>query len=480
MKIRTHLMNQMAAEAAGDEVLHHNLTSSGARFQALREGGVAGFPDFQEARKQGRAIKERCLADLPRLLPMLERSVRAAGGQVHWARDAAEAKAIIVGLARDNGVKRIVKGKSMMSEEVGLNQALEAAGMEVHESDLGEYIVQIAGESPSHILAPAIHKNRGEIAQLFVDKLGVDYTDDPEELTAIARRVLREKFLGADMGITGGNFAIASTGTLALFENEGNIRMSTTLPRIHVAMIGLEKVVETYQDFDVLRKLLTISATGQKLSTYCSLITGPRQDGEIEGPEQFHLILLNNRRTTILADRFLRQTLYCLRCGACLNVCPVYQVMGGHAYGWVYSGPIGSLLNSQLLPPGQGGQSPNACTMCGACAEVCPVKIEHPKVMLHLRWLMAEDPAWPTADRPMEKMGLSLYGWLATKPAGFRTASALARLLQPIAAPGGKARLVPPMVARWSRKRTLPRLRRPFSHRWRELRRRLDKQGGKP
>jgi len=473
VKVRTDRIKEMAAAAAADQGLHQTLLAAAGRFRQLRQGGVAAFDDLEKARDQGRRVKERCLAELDRLLPRLEKQVRAAGGRVHWARDAAAARAIILGLARARGVKRVVKGKSMMSEEVGLNQALEQDGLEVFETDLGEYIVQLAQESPSHILAPAIHKNKQEIAALFADKLGVDYTDDPEELTRIARRVLRQKFLQADMGITGGNFAIAESGTLALFENEGNIRMSTTLPRLHVALIGIEKVVETYRDFDVLRKLLTISATGQKLSTYLSLITGPRRDGELEGPDEFHLVLLDNGRSRILADPLLRQSLYCLRCGACLNVCPVYQCIGGHSYGWVYSGPIGCLLNTQLLPRGQGGPAPFACTLCGACAAVCPVKIDHPKVMLHLRWLMAEDPAWPLPRPPAARLGLSLYAWLATRPAGFRSASALARLLAPIAAPGGKARLTPPAISRWGRTRRLPRWQRPFSQRWPGLRRRL-------
>lgn len=480
MKVRTDQFKELAAKAAGDDRLHKNLCSSGKRFCELRQGGVDGFTDFEEARTKGRATKERCLGSLDRLLPLLEEQVQAAGGKVHWARDAAEARAIIVGLARARGVASVVKGKSMMSEEVALNDALEEAGIEVWETDLGEYIVQLAEEPPSHLLAPAIHKNRREIGRLFAEKIGVDYTDNPEELTRIARKVLREKFLNADMGITGGNFAVARTGTLALFENEGNIRMSTSLPRVHVALIGIEKVVETFEDFSLLRKLLTISATGQKLSTYCSLITGPRKEGELDGAEEFHLVILDNGRSRILSDPFLRQTLFCLRCGACLNVCPVYTSVGGHSYGWVYSGPIGSLLNTQLLGPGKGGEAPYACTMCGACAEVCPVKIEHPKVMLHLRQMMTEDPAFPVRETPAQRLGMSLYGWLATRPAGFRSASTLARLLQPIVAPGGKPRLMPPTLSRWARKRELPRLQRPFSRRWPHLRNRLEDKGDKP
>lgn len=480
MKPQTHRLHQLAAAAAADKRLHRNLTSSGARFRALREGGLPAFDDLAAAREEGRRTKERCLASLDRLLPMLEENVRAAGGQVHWAVDAAAARAIILGLARARGVRRVVKGKSMMSEEVGLNQALEEEGLEVFETDLGEYIVQLAGESPSHILAPAIHRNKEEIAELFAQKLGVEYNDDPEEITRVARQVLRQKFLDADMGITGGNFAIAESGTLALFENEGNIRLSTSLPRVHVSLIGIEKVVGTFHDFSVLRKLLTISATGQKLSTYLSLITGPRREGEIDGADEFHLVILDNGRSRILADPFRRQTLYCLRCGACLNVCPVYQCIGGHSYGWVYSGPIGCLLNGQLLPPGQVGDVPYACTLCGACTEVCPVKIDHPKVMLGLRQRMAEDPAWPPRDPPIARLGLSLYAWLATRPAGFRSASVLGRLFMPLAAPGGKARLTPPLVSRWGRTRRLPRFQRPFSRRWHGLRRRLINREDRP
>src|SRR5512136_1428655 len=299
----------------------------------------------------------------------------------------------LLAIAREHDVKRVVKAKSMASEEINLNQALAEAGMQALETDLGEYIVQLAGEMPSHIIVPAVHLTKEGIASLFHEKLGVEAPAEPTALTAIARARLREEFLAADMGLSGANFMVAETGTIVLVTNEGNGRMCTTLPPVHVAIAGIDKVVPDMQSLTVLLKLLARSATGQKISTYTSFIRGPRSSAEENGPQEFHLILLDNGRTRILQDEVTRETMLCIRCGACLNVCPVYNHVGGHAYGWVYSGPIGAILSPQLLGTKVARELPFASSLCGACADICPVKIPIPSILLQLRHRIAEGDA---------------------------------------------------------------------------------------
>ena len=478
MELSVKAVKKKATEAARNEVLHRTLSDAGDRFVSLRENGFNQLEDPDGLRARGRAIKEKCLANMPNLLRLLEKKVTDAGGVVHWAKDGPTARKIILNLARQHGVKTVVKGKSMMTEEIALNKALAEKGIEAWETDLGEFIVQLAGETPSHIIAPAIHKNREEVGRLFSAKLGVPYTTNPEELTMVARKVLREKFLGADMGITGGNMAVAETGTLALFENEGNIRLSTSLPRVHVAIIGIEKVVETWDDFGVLMKLLSRSAAGQKMPTYLSLITGPKKANEQDGAEAFHLVLLDNGRSRMLGDRVLRDSLFCLRCGACLNVCPVYKRVGGHAYGWVYSGPIGILLDSELLPPGSARDLAFACTLCGACAEVCPVLIEHPKMILDFRRRLAEDPMWKGPRVLSRVLPVKAYSWLSVRPFLFRCAGFLARGIQRVMAPSGEWKWLPGPLAEWGNRRKIPRFKRPFSRRWKALKMSLKKKQG--
>jgi len=475
MEVKTQQFKEMAAKAACNETLSQTLRHAGESFRALRERGFSQLKDPEEARRKAHEVKDRCLSRLPELLKLLEKKVIEAGGVVHWAGDAVEARAVIMNLVRQYGVRTIVKGKSMMTEEIDLNRVLAEKGIEVWETDLGEFIVQLAGESPSHIIAPAIHMNREEVARLFEEKLGVEYTDDPEELTMTARRVLREKFLGADMGITGGNMAVAETGTLALFENEGNIRFVTSLPKVHVALIGLEKVVGTWDDFQVLLNLLPPSAAGQKMPTYLSLITGPKKAGEEDGPEAFHLILLDNGRSRILGDSILRESLFCLRCGACLNVCPVYERAGGHSYGWVYSGPIGMLLNSALLPPGKARDLAFASTLCGACAEVCPVMIDHPKLILEIRRRLSEEPVWKGRFALEKDLPVKVYARLSLHPALFRSAALLARTFQTLMTSSGEWRWLPRTLARWGEKRRIPLLKKPFRTRWPGLKKAIRK-----
>ena len=347
------------------------------------------FPDEQELqglRELGSAIRRYSLANLPRLLEQLEARLTANGIQVHWAQNPDEANAIALGIAQRVKAKRIIKGKSMVSEEVGFNHAMEAAGIEALESDMGEYIVQLAGEAPSHIIMPAIHKTKQAIAKLFAEEIpGVAYTEDVDALIRIGRKVLRRKFADADIGLSGVNFCVAETGTLCLVENEGNGRMCTTVPKVHIAITGIEKVVEKLEHVPPLYSLLSRSATGQAVTTYFNLISGPRQPGEKDGPEEVHLILLDNGRTQAYADEELRETLKCIRCGACMNHCPVYARIGGHAYGTTYPGPIGAIISPHMLGLDATYPLAFASTLCGACVEVCPVKIPITDILVRLR-----------------------------------------------------------------------------------------------
>ena len=354
--------------------------------QAKRRAQFSDDDELQGLRELGASIRRYSLANLPRLLEQLETNLTANGVQVHWAQNAEEANTIALQIAQRVDAKRIIKGKSMVSEETGFNHAMEAAGIEAFESDMGEYIVQLAGEAPSHIIMPAIHKTKQEIAQLFADEVpGVTYTEDVNALIQIGRRVLRRKFADADIGLSGVNFAVAETGTLCLVENEGNGRMCTTVPKIHIAITGIEKVVEKLEHLPPLLSLLTRSATGQSVTTYVNMISGPRKPGEKDGPQEVHLILLDNGRTQAYADDELRATLQCIRCGACMNHCPVYARIGGHAYGTTYPGPIGAIVSPHMLGLEATYPLAFASTLCGACNEVCPVKIPITDILVRLR-----------------------------------------------------------------------------------------------
>ncbi len=367
----------------------------------LQQKRRAQFPDDRELaslRDLGAAIRRYSLAHLPTLLEQLEKNCIANGMQVHWASSAAQANAVALGIARRIDARRIVKGKSMVSEEIGFNHAMHAAGIEALESDMGEYIVQLAGESPSHIIMPAIHKTRQQIGELFAARIpGVGYTEDVDALIQIGRQVLRGKFAAADIGLSGVNFAVAETGTLCLVENEGNGRMCTTVPRVHIAVAGIEKVVHRLEHVPPLLSLLTRSATGQAITTYVNLITRPRQPDEKDGPQEVHLILVDNGRSQAYADAQLRSTLQCIRCGACMNHCPVYARIGGHAYGTTYPGPIGAIISPHLLGLDATYPLAFASTLCGACAEVCPVRIPIPDLLIRLRTEAQARPGSPDA-----------------------------------------------------------------------------------
>lgn len=372
--------------------LQQALSKATTKFTAARAQAVSklGADDWEVMRERARAVKEHTITHLDYYLEQFAANVERLGGRVFWARDAEEANHYIVTLARQRGVQLVVKSKSMMTEEIELNHALKTAGIEAVETDLGEYIVQLAGERPSHITAPAIHKTRSEIADLFTDKLHVECTNEITDMTALARRVLRVKFAAAEMGVTGANFAVAETGTLVLVENEGNIRLTTSLPRLHVAVLGIEKLIPRLEDLDIFLKLLPRSASGQQITSYISFLSGVKQAASEEGPEELHVVLLDNGRSRMLADPHLRESLYCIRCGACLNTCPVYQKIGGHAYGWIYPGPIGAVLTPQLIGRQRAADLPFASSLCGACRDVCPLKINIPDMLLHLRHQIKE------------------------------------------------------------------------------------------
>ncbi|MBO4122335.1 iron-sulfur cluster-binding protein [Cupriavidus gilardii] len=354
------------------------------------------FPDgdeLQALRDLGEAVRQHALAHLPELLEQLEAKLTEAGVQVHWAQTPDEANAIIAAIAERHGARSVIKGKSMASEEIALNHYLADRGIRSLESDMGEYIVQLAGEGPSHIVMPAIHKTRGDIGALFEQHIpDTPYTEDVDTLIQAGRRALRQAFVDADIGLSGVNFAAADTGTLWLVENEGNGRLSTTVPRVHIAIMGIEKVVASLDHIVPLATLLTRSATGQAITTYFNLITGPRRAGELDGPREMHVVLLDNGRTQAYADTQLRATLQCIRCGACMNHCPVYTRIGGHAYGTTYPGPIGKIISPHLLGLDATADLPTASSLCGACGEVCPVRIPIPQLLIRLRTEANRDP----------------------------------------------------------------------------------------
>jgi L-lactate dehydrogenase complex protein LldF len=394
---------EAARVALGDTQLRHNLRNATTTIRDKRARVVAEVPDWEELRDAGRAIKVDVMHRLDEYLVRFEAAVQAAGGRVHWARDAAEANAIVLAVARTHGASEVVKVKSLTTDEIELNDALAAGGVHAIETDFAELILQLDGDWPSHILVPAIHRNRSEIRDLFVRTIaaGRELSDEPAELAETARAYLREKFLSARVGVSGANFGVAETGTVVVVESEGNGRMCTTLPPVLVTVLGIEKLVPTFADLEVFLQLLPRSSTGERMNPYTSLWTGVT-DGD--GPQEFHVVLLDNGRTRVLADEVGRQALHCIRCSACLNVCPVYTRTGGHAYGSVYPGPIGAILTPQLRGIENAKSLPYASSLCGACYEVCPVKIDIPAVLLHLRAQAEKSVAERTAMRALARV----------------------------------------------------------------------------
>jgi len=437
-----------AKTALQDEPLQEALQLLVHNFAPRRVQAMAALGNPEELRTQARAIKEHTIAHLDTYLEQFATQLDRLGAHVHWAEDAAEARQIIASIAQAAEAKVVVKGKSMATEEIELNPHLEQLGFEVVETDLGEYIIQLAEESPSHIIAPAIHKTRRQIAELFHAKLQTPYTDEITEMTQLARRQLRQQFLRADVGITGVNFAIAETGSIVIVTNEGNGRLSSTLPKVHVALMGMEKLIPRLSDLAIMLKVLTNSATGQKISSYVTMMTGPRRAHDLDGPEALHVVIMDNGRSSILRSAN-REALYCLRCGACLNVCPIYQNIGGHAYGWVYPGPIGAVLTPLFVGLEPAHHLPRASTLCGACRDACPVKINIPHMLLNLRQELVEqhDVHWSEAGL------FKLWARLMQHPRAYTWATRLAGWIQkPLARRGWIGKLPPPFHG-WTQSR---------------------------
>ncbi len=438
-----------------------------SRFVEGRSAVISEIADLPETRNAAAAIRDRVLNDLEHWLLQFEQQATARGAIVHWAETDEDVNRIVAGIARQHGVRTAAKSKSMVSEECELNDALEQAGVEVMETDLGEYILQLAHEAPSHIVAPVVHKNKEEVADLFAEKHQLPRKTGIAELCREAREILRPAFLNADMGISGANFLVAETGSALIVTNEGNGRLVTTLPRVHVAITGIEKVVPTLEDVSTLVRLLPRSATGQSITNYVSVLTGTRGDADHDGPEHFHIVLLDNGRSKLLGSD-MQEMLRCIRCGACMNHCPVYQNIGGHAYGWVYPGPMGSILTPLLSGLEKSPDLPNASTFCGACAAVCPVKIPLPDLLRKLR----EQQMERGMKSRQETFMLKAWAWLALRPNLYALATRIAvRVMRLL---GGKERLLHrlPGAHGWSDGRDFPA---PAGRTFRELYR----QGGR-
>ena len=470
-------LDQRISAALGDQNLHIALERGHDQWNQARNRSMAVLPEPDVARDRARQIRVETLRRLDHYLEMLEASVERAGGHVHWARDAAEACAIVVEIARARGVQLVAKSKSMLSEEIELNPALAAAGLEVVETDLGEYIIQLAGQRPSHITAPALHMRKEDISAVFQKHLGMEPSVDPLRMTALARGRLRQVFLSAGLGISGVNFAVAETGTLAIVTNEGNGRMVTSVPPVHVALMGLERLVPTLADLEVMLRVLARSSTGQKFTSYTTLLTGPRRraparrsgdgpapGGEPDGPGELHLVIVDNSRSRVLGSE-LAETLLCIRCGACQNVCPVYREIGGHAYGSLIAGPIGAVLTPAMHGSKEWGELAGLSSLCGACQDVCPVRIDLPSLLLTVRaehTALTGGPAW---------LRLGLKGWAVamTSLGRYRWAQRFASWGTRLLARDGRVRRLPGPLAAWTNTRDFPAFAAvPFRERWKQ------------
>jgi L-lactate dehydrogenase complex protein LldF len=456
------------ASALANPTLQVALDRNTERRVESRNRAFAELPDAEAVRDRGRAIRLQTLARLDHYLEQFAANVERHGGRVHWAEDAAAARNVILDIlkrthaqAPDSNSPLLAKSKSMVSEEIHLNHALEQAGVRAVETDLGEFIVQLRGETPSHIITPAVHLRREDVSDLFQREFGMPPTLDVEAMTAVARAELRRVFFGADVGLSGVNFGVAETGTLAIVTNEGNARLCTSLPRVHIALMGLERLVPTLADLEVMLRLLPRSATAQKITSYVSLLTGPRRAAEPDGPSELHVVLLDNGRSRALGSE-LAESLLCIRCGACLNVCPVYGEIGGHAYGATYSGPIGAVVSAALFGS-EFGELAQASSLCGACRDVCPVRIDIPTMLLAVRGQQVEAgraPMWLS-------VGMKAWRWTLASPARYRAAQALASLGSRLLARAGRIRALPPPLDAWTKRRDFPVFaRQPFREWW--------------
>jgi L-lactate dehydrogenase complex protein LldF len=444
-----------ARHALADSQLRRNLRKATSTIRAKRAAVVGELPDWEQLRDAGEAIKTDTMAHLDRYLEQLEEQVTRRGGTVHWAADAAQANQIVAGLVRATGTTEVVKVKSMATDEIGLNDALAADGITAYETDLAELIVQLGADRPSHILVPAIHRNRAEIREIFLREMAdvtPGLTDDPAALAEAARLHLRRKFLSARVGISGANFGIAQTGTLCVVESEGNGRMCLTLPQTLITVMGIEKLLPTWADLEVFLQLLPRSSTGERMNPYTSMWTGVIPG---DGPQQFHLVLLDNGRTAALADATGRAALHCIRCSACLNVCPVYERVGGHAYGSVYPGPIGAILSPLLTGVEQNPTLPYASSLCGACYDVCPVKIDIPSILVDLRARHVEESRAARRLPSPEAVTMAAASWVMASGGRYRTAQRAARAGR-ILGRDGKIRRLPPPLSTWTAARDAP------------------------
>ena len=476
--LSSETFDRNARAAIVDPVLHGALQNLARTFSGRRKLAMSSVDDWEGLRERARVIKTETLEQLDKYLTAFVEKAEAAGATFHWASDADEARRIVVELVQQKNARMVVKSKSMVTEEIHLNDALIDAGIEPVETDLGEWIIQLANETPSHIVVPAIHKTKAQIARLFSEKVGSPEGADVDELTQTARTILRKKFEDARVGISGVNFGIAETGTILILENEGNIRMTTSLPETHIAVMGIEKILPRLADLDVFLKLLPRSGTGQKLTAYQSLITGTKRSPSDEGPTELHIVLFDGGRSKMLAHPVTRQGLACIRCGACLNACPVYQQVGGHAYGSVYPGPIGAVITPQLSGLKKSKQLPFASSLCGACRDVCPVKIDIPEMLLFLRAQIAGDaPADEAPGRKWtEAIAFKLYAFWWANHKRYETASRILRSMQKVVVRDGRigkvggliASLAPPLGA-WTASRDAPAIApRSFREEWKK------------
>jgi L-lactate dehydrogenase complex protein LldF len=459
-------------ETVSDPQLQLKIYTATKRLIEGRKNSIASdkLPEYQELRDQAQAVKKHTIENLDYYLEQFERNVVAHGGKVVYCKDASEVTDFVLGLAKERDAHLIVKSKSMTTEELDFNERLEHHGLESVETDLGEYIIQLAHIRPYHIIAPALQMSRYDVADVFQKRLGVSETVI-EKQTQIARSILRDKFLAADIGVSGANFLVADSGAIVLVENEGNARLTTSAPKIHIAVAGIEKMIPRAQDLATFLKLLGRSATGQALTVYTSFLSGPRRGEEIDGPDEFYVVLVDNGRTKLLADREKRQSLHCIRCGACLNICPVYRRIGGHSFPWVYSGPIGAIITPQFMGPMHEPGLPFASSLCGACAEVCPVKIDIPKVLLDLR---AEVKKAERRDGQgkLERLAFRIWAWVMRHPRIYEMAGMAAGSLAPDAT-NGYIRSAPPLldhgpIRGWLSQRDLPApAPRSFRQMWR-------------
>lgn len=461
MELNPSRFHEQSLIALKDITLQTALDRAMGNADGRRRVMMAELDDAYGLRMQGRAARLRALDELPDLLERMEQQVTANGGHVLWAADAAEAQQHILEICRKHNLKRGVKSKSMATEEIGLLPFLEANQIEMVESDLGEYIVQVDHNHPSHIVMPVMHMTKEQVRDLFKAKLGMPHTDDPADMTKFARKILREVFLGADFGMSGGNFMIAETGTVLIVTNEGNGRLSTSMPPVHIAVVGIEKIIPTWEDFATLIQLLPRSATGQRMTVYVNMFNGPSRSTEPDGPQEFYLVLLDNGRSNIYASEYA-ESLACIRCGACLNACPVYGNIGGHAYGSVYSGPIGSIITPLLQGKSKASSLPFASSLCGSCKDACPVEINIPDMLLKLRRDLAseQDPAWQMSMKTWQ-FGMShplLY------EIGGKAASAATQALA--GANGGAINDLPGPLAGWTNSRDFPPFAQQSFHQW--------------